>query len=193
MVPPQRNQIGKWEAELHRIRQESVSLGETLTEAQFNWKPEPKRWSVAECFDHLAIATGLMLDKVNHEIVRGRLKGITGTPPFRYGMLGGWFVAMMEKPPGKRPMPMPANFTPGSGMSKAAVMGNYLAVLDDFAAALTKSDGLALDKLKARSAARGGSWLRFNLAAWFAATLAHLRRHLAQAKRVTGTDGFPAR
>lgn len=193
MVSPQRSQLDEWEAELHRIRQESVSLSETLTEAQFDWKPGPERWSVAECFDHLAIATGLMLERVNHAVAQGRLKGITGTPPFRYKMMGGWFVAKMEKPPGKRPMHMPANFTPGSGLSKAAVMDRYLAVLDDFAATLTKSHGLALDKLKAGSAAKGGSWLRFNLAAWYAATLAHLRRHIAQARRVTGTEGFPAR
>jgi hypothetical protein len=193
MVAPQRNQLSDWEAELHRIRQESSALTESLSEAQFNWKPGPERWSVGQCLDHLAIATALMLDRVNHEISRGRQKGILGTPPFRYKMMGGWFVAMMEKPPGKRPMYMPVNFTPGSGMSKATVLTKYLAVLDDFASALEKSHGLALDKLKAGSGAKGGAWLRFNLAAWFAATLAHLRRHLAQARRVTETEGFPAR
>lgn len=188
-----KNQISDWEEELLRILHESDWLTENLTDEQFNWRPAPGRWSVGECFDHLAIATGLMLERAKPEVERGRREGIGGSPPFRYGLMGGWFVAMMEKPPGKRAMYMPANFTPASGMPKATVMRKYLAVLDDFAGVLTGSHGLALDKLKATSAGKGGNWLRFNLAAWFAATLAHLRRHLAQATRVTETEGFPAR
>jgi hypothetical protein len=193
MGSPERDQISDWEGELLRIRQESEWLAEQFTEEQFNWRPGPARWSVGECFDHLAIATGLMLEKVKPEVERGRREGVTGTPPFRYKLAGGWFVAMMEKPPGKRGMPAPGNFVPPSGTPRAEVLRKYFAVLDDFAKALHESHGLALDRLRAASAAKGGSWLRLNLAAWFAATLAHLRRHLAQAKRVTKTDGFPAR
>jgi hypothetical protein len=42
-----------------------------------------------------------------------------------------------------------------------------------------------------RSAAERGGWLRFNIAAWYAASLAHNRRHLAQARRVMDAPGFP--
>ena len=193
MVSPTTDQISDWEDELLRVRQESEWLAEQLTEAQFNWRPGPDRWSVGQCFDHLAIATGLMLEKVNPEIDRAHREGIAGAPPFRYGMMGGWFVAMMEKPPGKRGMPAPGNFVPPLDVPRAQVLRKYFAALDDLSKALRTSHGLALGKLKVASAAKGGSWLRFNLAAWFAATLAHLRRHLAQARRVTETEGFPAR
>lgn len=193
MVPSVKNQVSEWEEELLRILHESDWLTEHLTDEQFNWRPGPGRWSVGECFDHLAIATALMLEQVKPEVERGHRDGLKGTPPFPYGLMGGWFVRMMEKPPGKRAMHMPSNFTPASGMPKATVMRKYLTVVDDFAGVLARSHGLALDKLKAASAAKGGSWLRFNLAAWFAATVAHLDRHLAQAKRVTEAEGFPAR
>jgi hypothetical protein len=185
--------VSDWEAELVRIRQESEWLAERLSDEQFTWRPGPERWSVGECFDHLAIATGLMVTKARPEVERGRRAGVTGAGPFRYGMIGGWFVSMMEKPPGKRRMPSPGNFVPASGAPRAQVLRKYFAALDDFAGALKDSQGLALDKLKAASSAKGGAWLRLNLAAWYAATLAHLRRHLAQAKRVTETEGFPAR
>src|SRR5688572_33413751 len=103
MVAP--NQITEWEEALRRIRIDSDALADSLSPAQFNWRPAPGKWSVGECFDHLAIATGLMLSRVRPVIDRGQVKGIMGTPPFRYGMLGGWFVRMMETPPvpGKRP------------------------------------------------------------------------------------------
>ena len=185
--------VSDWEAELLRIRQESEWLAEPLSEEQFNWRPGPERWSVGECFEHLAIATGLMLEKVKPEVERGRREGVTGQPPFRFGLIGGWFVSMMEKPPGKRRMSAPGNFVPPSGTPRAQVLRNYFTVLDDLAGALKNSQGLALDKLKAASSAKGRGWLRLNLSAWFAATLAHLRRHLAQARRVTESQGFPAR
>jgi hypothetical protein len=90
-------------------------------------------------------------------------------------------------------MPSPKNFIPPAGMPKAEVMTRYNDVLANLRLALERSHGLALDKLRARSAGQGGAWLKFNLAAWFAATIAHLRRHLAQARRVTETAGFPGR
>jgi len=193
MVSPQPNQITDWEEALHQIRNHSDDLTRDLTAAQFNWRPAPDRWSVGECFDHLAIATGLMLSKIRPVIDRGQVEGVMGSPPFRYGMMGGWFVRMIETPPrpGKRSMPSPKNFVPPSGMPKTEVMARYHSVLADLRLALERSHGLALDKLRAASAGQGGSWLRFNLAAWFAAAIAHLRRHLAQARRVTETAGFP--
>jgi hypothetical protein len=195
MVSSPLNQITGWEEALHQIRNDSDELVRDLTPAQFNWRPAPDQWSVGECFDHLAIATGLMLSKVRHVIDRGQVEGVMGTPPFRFGLMGGWFVRMMETPPrpGKRPMPSPKNFVPPSGIPKPEVMARYHGVLSDLRLALERSHGLALDKLRAGSAAQGGSWLRFNLAAWFASTIAHLRRHLAQARRVTETAGFPGR
>src|SRR5687768_5309944 len=193
MVAP--NQITEWEEALRRIRIDSDALADSLSPAQFNWRPAPGKWSVGECFDHLAIATGLMLSRVSPVIDRGQVKGIMGKPPFRDGMLGGWFVRMLETPQvqGKLPMLSPKYFAPASGIPKAEVMARYHSVLADLRLALERSHGLALNKLRARSAGQGGAWLKFNLAAWFAATIAHLRRHLAQARRVIETAGFPGR
>ena len=191
MVSPQPNQLAAWLEALHAVRQDSEILARDMTDEQFNWRPAEGKWSVGECFNHLAIATGLMLEKAVPAIERARADGLTGTPPFRYQMMGGWFVRMMETPPGKRPMPTPKNFVPPSGVPRDEVMPRYLAVLGELRQAIERSQGLALDKLRIGSAGAGGSWLRFNLAAWYAATIAHLKRHYAQAVRVTQTPGFP--
>lgn len=191
MVSPQPNQLSDWVEAIHTVRQDSEILTRGLTDEQFNWRPAPGKWSVGECFNHLAIATGLMLEKVRPVVERGRVEGLHGTPPFRYQMMGGWFVRMMEKPPGKRPMPTPKNFVPPSGIPKDQVMPRYVSVLGELQEIIRQSHGLALDKLRASSAGDGGSWLKFNLAAWYAATVAHLQRHFAQATRVTRSPGFP--
>jgi hypothetical protein len=190
MVSPQRTQKSQWLDELFRVEQEvRLDLGK-LTAEQFNWRPAEGKWSVAECLDHLAITTALMLEKARPVLEKARADGKTGQGPYRYGMMGGWFVKMMEQP-GKRPMPSPKNFAPGSNLEKAEVLARYAAVTKDLGQTIESSYDLPLDRLKASSAAERGGWLKFNIAAWYASSLAHHRRHVAQAKRVMETPGFP--
>ena len=189
MTYPERNQLNNWIDELGRIDQDVGLQLEPLSDGQFAWRPGEGRWSVGECLEHLALTTGLMLGKVRPALERARAEGIKGEPPFRYGWLGGWFARAME--PGKRGMKAPDNFAPPSGNPKPAVLGRFAAVQQEFRETLESAPGVALDKVKAPSSAKGAGWLRLNLAAWFAATLAHERRHVAQAVRVTQTAGFP--
>lgn len=191
MLSPQKTQLGEWLNELFRIEQDvRLELEAKLSEVQFNWRPAPGKWSVAECLDHLAITTGLMLSKAKPALQQAKAEGKTGDEPYRYGIIGGWFVRMMEKP-GRLPMPGPKNFAPGSGLSKQVVLARFSAAMQEFRETMTGSYGLALDKIKAGSSAEGAERLKLNLAAWYAANLAHGRRHLAQAIRVTAAPGFP--
>jgi hypothetical protein len=190
MTYPERNQLNDWIDELGRIDQDVQLRLEPLSEAQFVWRPGEGRWSVGECLEHLVVTTGLMLGRVRPALERARAEGVKGNPPFKYGWLGGWFVRAME--PGQRGMTAPKNFAPPSGTPKSAVLGRFAAVQEDFRETLESAPGVALDKVKAPSTAQGAGWLRLNLAAWLAATLAHERRHVAQAIQVTRTSGFPA-
>lgn len=191
MVSPTETQLSRWRQELHLIEQQvGLDLGR-LSAEQFNWRPAEGKWSVAECIDHLAVVTSLMLEKVRQVLEKAGAEGKTGQGPYRYGMMGGWFAKMMEQP-GKRSMPSPKNFAPGSNLMKVEVLARYEAVMREFARTIDASYSLPLDKLKASSAAEGGGWLKFNIAAWYAASLAHNRRHVAQAKRVMETPGFPS-
>ncbi len=193
MASAPQTQTAGWLDELASVEQEVRGSLEPLSEAQFQWRPGPNRWSVGECLDHLAITGDLVLRNMRPTLDRARVEGITGAGPFKYGLLGGWFARQMEPlPPGKRGMKSPVNFVPPSGLAKSAVLGKFYAMLEDLRHALESAEGLALDRLKSPSTAKGAGWLRLNLAAWFAATLAHNRRHVVQARRVTETPGFPA-
>jgi hypothetical protein len=97
---------------------------------------------------------------------------------------------MMETP-GKRPMASPKNFRPASSLPKSAVLGKFAGAMQEFRDTLEGARGVALHRVRARSSAQGGGWIRFNLATWFAASLAHGRRHLAQAEGVRKAEGFP--
>jgi hypothetical protein len=186
-----RHDIGPWLEELARIEETVRARLEPLTEGQFIWRPAEGAWGVGECLHHLAITTTQMLGKVQPVIDRGRVDGVLGAGPFRYGWLGGWFVRAMETP-GRRGMPAPANFVPPHGTSKSAVLGQFARAEQSLRDAIESGRGLQLDRLRAPSSAQGAGWLRFNVAAWLASTLAHQRRHVAQALRVIETPGFPA-
>ena len=182
----------QWLAELDQVEREVQRELEPLSEAQFAWKPGPARWSIGECLDHLGITAGLMLGRVRPAIEHSLRKSREDDPsaPFKYGMVGGWFVRTMEKP-GKRAMPAPENFKPSARLTRARALASFTAAHRDLRGAIEKSRGLALDRIKAPSSAKGAGWLRLNVAAWLAASLAHARRHLAQAERVRQTPGFP--
>ena len=77
-----------------------------------------------------------------------------GVGAYPYGLVGGWFVRMMETP-GKRPMPAPKNFVPSSGLPKSAVLGKFAGANREFREALERARGVALDRVKARSSAQG--------------------------------------
>lgn len=185
------DQLAEWEAQLAELVAGARRDLEPLSAEQFNWRPGPGRWSVGKCLNHLAITTTQVLERVRPALERARAEGRSGEPPFRYGAVGGWFVRTMEAP-GKRPMPSPSNFVPPSGVPKDQVLAAFQASQEKLRNSILASRGLPLDRIRAPSAARGAAWLRLRASAWFAATLAHERRHLAQARRVTATPGFPA-
>jgi len=180
----------EWRDAVLAIEVESRALSGPLSDAQFNWRPGENRWSIGECLNHLAITTGLMLEQLRPALEQGRAEQRTGAPPYRLGLMGGWFTRMMATP-GKRTIPAPANFVPPSNVPKAEVLAAFFAVQEKLRNTILVAEGLALDRITARSAAKGGGWIRLNAAAWFASTLAHERRHLAQAKRVRAAPGFP--
>jgi len=184
------NQLDQWLEQLAAIEGDAHQLLDGLSDAQLGWKPAPERWSIAECVEHLVITTGLTLRNAGPALERGRAERIQGEPPFRFGWLGGWFVRMMETP-GRRPMLSPVNFVPKGNLPARELRERFFATQQELRRMLEAARGVALDRLKAGSSAKGAGWLRLNLAAWFAATLAHERRHLAQARRVAESSGFP--
>lgn len=181
-------QIENWLAELDEIEMRVHRDFAPRTEAQLNARPGEGRWSAGECLDHLAITTTLMLEQVRPALAEAKSAGTGGgAEPYRYGLIGGWFVKMMEKP-GKRSIPAPKNFVPSSGLAKDLVLNKFAGAMGEFRQALESGRGVALDRVKAKSSAASGAWVRLNVAAWFASSLAHCRRHLGQAERAVNAQ-----
>jgi hypothetical protein len=58
-------------AELESSRRAFLEATHGLSEAQWNFKPAPDRWSIAECSEHIAVTEVLVLELVAEQALKG--------------------------------------------------------------------------------------------------------------------------
>lgn len=171
---------------------EARELAAGLTEAQFNWRPAPGRWSIAECLDHLRVTGEEILAQLEPAIERAWARGRTGSPPFRYGWLGDWFVRStgpIDPDRRRASIPSPRIYRPRPDRSAAEVLPAFVALQDRLEEMLRRANGLDLGRVKARSPVT--PLLRISLGQWLASTAGHQVRHLEQARAVRDDPAFP--
>ena len=173
--------IEAYQDQLLSIRQQVPGLVANLSEEQFAWSPGPKRWSMAQCFDHLNATARAFVPAIDKAIEDARTRGLRGDGPFTYSLFERLFLRSTEPPPGLR-FPAPRVLVPASDKPKAAILSEFMEWQDRLGERISLADGLDLRRARARSPA-------FPLFVWslgslFAITLAHERRHLWQAQQV---------
>jgi hypothetical protein len=168
-----------------------VELCDHLTLAQFNWRPGPGRWSIAECLVHLNISAKLFSQAIASAVNDARAAGLVGNGPFRYGPLSRWFLGFVE-PDSKKRYKTPSKFAPepSERFEVERVLEEFLAAGVRWEQCLREANGLDLARVKVRSPVV--PLLRFQLGALFSMQSAHEKRHLRQAERVKTTVGFPS-
>lgn len=189
---PMSTESHRLRSELDAVREEAEALAAPLSDAQWNWRPNPHAWSIGQCFDHLAITDRLYADKIRAAIESGRTQNRTATGPFRYSWLDRLFVWVVappvyvrfSAPPMFRPDPEPRDI-PRTALQQY-VDGNR--ALQQLA---TEANGLDLAGIRIVSPA--SSNVRLSLGAAFLTMAAHGRRHLAQARKLTTLEGFANR
>jgi len=170
-----------YEDQLLSIRQDAPGIVAHLSDEQFNWRPAPNRWSIAECFDHLNVTARAFMPELDRAIADARARGLTGTGPFAYGLLDRLSIRAMEPPPRLR-VRTPKVFAPSKGRSSEAVMTEFYGWQDRLGERIRSLDGLDLRRARMRSPAV--KWMKYSLGGALAMTLAHERRHLWQARQV---------
>ena len=181
--------------QLEAIKADGQAVSAGLSDAQFNWRPSPDRWSIAECLQHLNVAVSRTLPAFDRAIGEGRSKGRIAPEgerePLRYGWVSRWMIRSMEPPPTRRMRTFPIFALPAGGTYAAAqVVPEFLVVRDQLADRVREADGLDLRGIKAVSPVN--RLLRLPVGAYFQFVIAHDRRHLWQARQVRNTPGFGA-
>jgi hypothetical protein len=171
---------------------ESITHG--LTREQFQWRPEPGRWSIGECFAHLNTTNSFTLPALETGIAKGRASGKTGQSPFQYGFFSRKFIASQE-PPAKKKFKAPKAFLPPAEVDPDATMAEYRRISGELKRLARDADGLHLARVKVTLPALPAvlrAIVRMPLGGQLLLTTTHDRRHLWQAEQVRNDPAFPA-
>ena len=172
-----------------RINLESAdTISRGLTKQQFNWTPEPGRWSVGQCFEHLNLIDGQDIGRIGSAIEDGHAKGMKAPGPFRYGFLANKFVNSMD-PPITKKFKAPKNYLPPAETEPDATLKEYRRILNEFLRLAERARGLDLTRIK--TGLSGVPLIKMSLGARLSLIATHDTRHLWQADQVLKHPSFP--
>ena len=176
-------------AEAEKNSDTARKLTSGLTEAQLNWKPSAEQWSIAQCLEHLAVATKGFENYFNSALERGRENfPATGPPAYRPSILGGW-LAKYVSPEAPRKLSAPKIFRPAESSDIPGSLEKFLGEQTKFLDFVRRCSGIDYNKTRLRSPVT--PLMRYSLADAFVITVLHGQRHLAQARRVREMPEFP--
>jgi hypothetical protein len=196
MPLPLRNTSGPFNPEIERllyqlkvVREDALGLIAGLSDQQLHWTPDPVRWSMAQCYEHLLASNKKFLVQFRGAIAEARRRGILHDGPYVYGLIARWFLRLLE-PPVKRRFKAPSALQPGPRRSGDELRKDWIHTYDELAEVYRSASGVDLARVKITSPA--SSLVRYSLGAGFWIQTAHDRRHVWQAREVRNSAGFPA-
>jgi hypothetical protein len=173
---------------LDAVDHDAGTLVADLDEAQFNWQPDGRGWSIAQCLDHLTRTNGLYLDALRAGAARARTADLARRGPIRPGWLSRLFINSMG-PTVRLRIPAPSAAAPASHVRKEDVLPAFLRIQEDVRAFAQACADLDLNR--ARFANPFVKGIRFSVGTGLLVIAAHDRRHLVQAQRVRQAPAFP--
>jgi hypothetical protein len=160
-----------------------------LTEEQFHWRPDGgRRWSVAQCLEHLATINVLYTDAIWQGVSKAQANRWERRGPAVPGLFGRWFVKSLE-PPVRMRTRAPGAVRPGSELSRAEILQRYHEAHDRVRQVVRAAAGI--DANRATFPNPFFTWASVTVSTGLHAIPAHDRRHLWQADQVTLHPAFP--
>ncbi len=161
-----------------------------LRDNQLSWTSSPDRWSIAQCLDHLAVTSTQFNSYFTTAIKQGREKWpVNSAVPYKPSWVGGWLIRQVV-PETTRKVPSPKVFRPSQSALIEGALEKFLNQQSVFLSFVREAQGIDYNKVRLRSPVT--ALMRYSLADAFVVTVVHGWRHLAQARRVRDTSGFPA-
>jgi hypothetical protein len=174
---------------LDAVDQDASTLVATLDDAQFNWQPDKRQWSIAQCLDHLTRANSIYLDAMRAAAAKARTADLVRTGPIEPGFMSRFVIKQMG--PGHMKLPAPPSATPAkSDLRKEEVLPAFLRIQEDVRAFAQACADLDLNR--ARFINPFARMLRFSVGTGLLVIAAHDRRHLSQAHRIREASAFPS-
>ena len=165
--------------DLNEARRRAQELVVGLTPEQLLRRPDPGKWSIAECIVHLNITAVTVQKLMASAIEQGKNQHVFSKGPFSVGPKGRLLVWIAEPPPRFR-IRAPRNVRPPATIDDPLqVLPAFMKAQDEWERLMREQEGLDLAKINV-----GQGVFRMRLAAALPWMMAHQRRHLLQAENV---------
>ena len=159
-----------------------AAIAGRVSDEEFHWKPsEGRRWSIAECLDHLAIINVVYVTAVRVGVEQARKKGWTRRGAAQPGFFGRRFVASQE-PPVKVRFRAPERVQPRPMRTREDILRAYHAAHDEVRRLI--ADCATIDTNRATFPNPFLPLARVRVSTGLHVIPAHDRRHLWQAEQV---------
>jgi DinB superfamily len=175
-------------AGLDAVAREVQATFGALDSRQLNWRPTAAQWSVAQCFDHLLKMNRLMIQAAEAALAEKSPQTIWQRLPVLPSVLGRLMVRSMS-PDATRKFASPAPGQPAVSEIGGDVVQRFVEQLRD---AVTRLNTLAEpDAARIIMVSPFITVVAYSVLDAWRLILAHGRRHVEQARRVTMVPGFP--
>ena len=165
--------------EYEEVRRRAGAIFAGCTADQLLKRPAEKRWSAAECVEHLNITNRAYLPRISEALRTLREKNVSSTEAFRLD----WNARLLKywlEPPSRLRLRTGAAFQPLHAHDPTGVLSGFQSLNGELEDKLAAARGLALDAEKIRSPFAEN--MRYSVYSAFVLIAAHNRRHLWQAE-----------
>ncbi|MEM8534334.1 MAG: DinB family protein [Chloroflexota bacterium] len=173
--------------DITQINKATQALFTTLSSTQRLWKPTPKEWSVAECFEHLVVTGELYYPPIRAAIEQAHRHGLHSEAPCRPTPFGILFIGLL-RPGTPAKMQTTPLFVPTSG-GDSEIDQRFLKQQEELNMLIQQAEGCDLNKVKVTSPAARMISFTLGEALWLQTI--HQQLHLEQAHNICQMDGFP--
>jgi hypothetical protein len=156
----------------------ALQMAAGVPEARLARSPEPGRWSMAQCFDHLATTFAAYAGGLDDAFARGARRGPpTPTACYRPTWVGRFMIRSLG-PGGRMRFRVPKVFDPGV-VARAGSLERFVASQRAIEQAIERARGVDIAAIRLTSPA---AWfVRYSLGDALTIVTGHVERHLAQA------------
>lgn len=169
---------------------DTASAFGSLDARQVNWRPDPAKWSVAQCLDHLLAANRLMMAAGQRALDGAQPRTIWQRMPLLPGLFGKMLIRS-QAPQATRKYTASPLAQPAASDIAADVVARFVSQNREIVGWLR-----GLDEPRTARAVMTSPFVAFivySVLDGARLVLAHDHRHLEQARRVTQAPGFPSR
>src|SRR5687767_13204439 len=175
-------------AEARSIADDARRTFGTLNREQLNWKRREDEWSVAQCFDHLIKINSTYFPQLQGVADGSHQQTWRARVPFLPRLFGSLVLGAV-KPQSPRKLKAARHVEPATSAIDADIIDRFVAHQQDVIERMKQTGSRDLSAVVIISPLAPIAF--YSVLDAFKIIVTHERRHMAQAERVTRSDGFP--